>query len=273
MKPHLTPVRLCVSLLACLVLLTGCQLQANTPPAISQPVQATDTLPTQLPAATKPPAAHQADGSSAISVNILLDPALAQDTDSLKLNQSLYQGLVRLDASGKVQPALAESWVVSDDQLDYIFKLRPTAAFSDGTFVTPDVVAANFNRWFDPQSPLRGSGDYAAWQRIFLGFHGEKDANGRPKSPVDGIQKVDLNTVLVHLNRLEPNLLTYLADPAFAILKPEALAAGGYGVQKSTIISSGSYVVSSWTDAGLTLSPNPKYWDTASKDDLKFTWH
>jgi len=271
MKHHLTPTHLCVFLLAGLALLTGCQLSNDTPTATSQPGQGTDAQPTQPCVCTEPPA--QDDESSAISANILLDPALAQDADSLKLNQYLYQGLVRLDASGKVQPALAESWVISDDELDYIFKLRSTAAFSDGTFITPDVVAANFNRWFDPQSQLRGSGAYASWQRIFLGFHGEKDADGRPKSPVDGIQKVDLNTVLVHLNRLEPNLLTYLADPGFAILKPEALAPGSYGTQKSTIIASGAYVVSSWTDAGLTLSPNPKYWDTALQGDLKFIWH
>jgi len=106
-----------------------------------------------------------------------------------------------------------------------------------------------------------------------LGFHGEKGEDKRPKSTVDGIQKVDFNTILIHLNRLEPNLLTYLADPAFAILKTDALAAdSAYGGRNSAIISSGPYIVSSWTDEGLTLSPNPKYWGTAPQDDLKFVW-
>jgi ABC-type transport system substrate-binding protein len=271
MKPNLTLLRSSFVLLASLVFLTGCQPQGEAlPTATSQPILATDQ-PTQAP---PPPTAQptQADHSIAISANLLLDPALAQDADSLKVSQYLYAGLVRLDADGKVQPALAESWVISDDQLDYIFKLRPTAAFSDGTYITPDIVVANFNRWFDPQSSLRGSGEYASWQRIFLGFHGEKGADDRPKSFVDGIQKVDLNTVLVHLNRLEPNTLTYLADPAFAILKPEALAAKDYGTKNTPVVSSGAYVVSSWTEAGLTLSPNPKYWETAPQGDLKFIW-
>jgi ABC-type transport system substrate-binding protein len=257
-------------LLACTFLLTACQPQAeSTPTATEPPTQP----PTQAPVTGASPTQEESQTPTAISPNILLDPALTQDADSLMVSQYLYEGLVKLDATGAPQPALAESWVVSDDQLDYIFKLRANATFSDGTPITPDIVAANFNRWFDPQSPLHGNGNYATWQKIFLGFHGEKGDDKRPKSQVDGIQKVDFNTVLIHLNRLEPNLLVYLADPAFAILQPDVLAAdSAYGGRNSTIVSSGPYVISSWTDDGLTLSPNPKYWGTAPQEDLKFVW-
>ena len=266
MTTQLTTSRILTFLLICLFSLTACQPQAvATSAPDSQPTQA-PTVPTA--------AAASSENSNVINANITLDPALTQDADSLKVSQYLYDGLVKLDSSGKPQPALAESWVVSDDQLDYIFTLRANAAFSDGTPITPDIVADNFNRWFDPQNPLHDNGNYATWQNIFQGFHGEKGADKRPKSQVDGIQKVDFNTVLIHLNRLEPKLLTYLADPAFAILKTDALAADSkYGGRNSKVISSGPYVISSWTDAGLTLSPNPKYWGTAPQGDLKFTWH
>jgi len=268
MSTYLTQSRILTFLLSIVFLLTACQPQAeSTPPATEQPTQP----PTQAPAVEAAPV--ETESPAAINPKITLDPALTQDADSLMVSQYVYEGLVSLDASGNPQPALAESWVVSDDQLDYIFKLRANAAFDDGTPITPDIVAENFNRWFDPQSPLHGNGNYATWQEIFLGFHGEKGEDKRPKSTVDGIQKVDFNTILIHLNRLEPNLLTYLADPAFAILKTDALAAdSAYGGRNSTIISSGPYMVSSWTDEGLTLSPNPKYWGTAPQDDLKFVW-
>ncbi len=266
MTSNLTPSRIFTFFVTCLFLLTSCQPPTATPSATDAP-----SAPTEVPAAVASP--QPIAGPEQISASITLDPALTQDADSLKVSQYLYEGLVSLDANGNPQPALAESWVVSDDQLDYIFTLRANAAFSDGTSITPDIVADNFNRWFDPQSPLHGNGNYATWQKIFFGFHGERGADKRPKSTVDGIQKVDFNTVLIHLNRLEPNILTYLADPAFAILKKDALAAdSAYGGRNSTIISSGPYVVSSWTDAGLTLSPNPKYWGTAPKEDLKFIW-
>ncbi len=253
-----------ILLLAFIMLLTACQPASPTATEVAQPTEAAVV-------ATQPPVPAEALPPQ-ISADINLDPALAQDADSLMISQYLYQGLVRLGEDGQPHPALAESWVISDDQLDYIFTLRPTAAFNDGTPITPDIVADNFNRWFDPQSPLRGSGDYAAWGRTFLGFHSEKGSDDRPKSSVDGIQKVDVNTVLIHLNRPVPELLTYLADPAFSILSPSALASGNYGGSDSTIISSGPYVVSSWTDEGLVLGPNPSYWDVKPTSELKFTW-
>ncbi len=267
MKTRAFTYRSLVLLSAFLVLLTGCQPE-STPLATEAPlpiVEAATITPSPVPAQSEEPAMQ-------ISADINLDPALAQDADSLMISQYLYEGLVRLDESGAPQPALAESWVISDDQLDYIFTLRSTAVFSDGTPVTPDVIVENFNRWFDPQHPLHGNGDFAVWGRIFLGFHGEKDASDRAKSTVDGIQKVDVNTVLIHLNRLMPDLLTDLADPAFAILNPTTLASAGYGGRDSTIISSGPYIVSAWTDNGLTLAPNPSYWGNKPIEGLNFTW-
>lgn len=260
MKPHTITTRIYTLLLSGLILLTGCQPNST----------ATEPAPTQV--ATSEPSIVQEENILAISKSIFLDPALAEDEDSLRISQYLYEGLVRLDSNGEVQPALAESWIISDDQLDYIFTLRPGITFSDGTPITPDVIESNFNRWFDPENPLRGDGNFPAWKRIFLGFHNEKDADQRAISTVDGIQKVDVNTILVHLNRPVPDLLTYLADPAFVILSTEALSAGGYGKRENAIISSGPYLLSAWTDEGLTLSPNPKYWGDAPVDDLNFTW-
>jgi ABC-type transport system substrate-binding protein len=263
MNIHLKQSRILIFLIL-LFFAAACQPKAKpTPLATEPPAQ---SLPTEASAAS------ESDLPSVLNPNIILDPAVTQDSDSLFVSQYLYEGLVKLDSSGTPQPALAESWVISDDQLDYIFKLRATAAFGEGTPITADVVVENFNRWFDPQHPLHGNGNYAAWQKTFLGFLGEKEADDRPKPIVDGIQKVDFNTVLIHLNRPEPNLLTYLADPAFAILKTDVLVNGGYGGRNTEIVSSGPYIISSWTDIGLRLSPNPKYWGIAAEGDLNFTW-
>ena len=38
---------------------------------------------------------------------------------------NVFEGLVRLDERGHIQPLLAESWTISDDGLTYTFKLRP----------------------------------------------------------------------------------------------------------------------------------------------------
>lgn len=253
-----SPFRFFILFLVACILVAGCQPQAGA--------TATSSAQDPNPPATTSPVT---DGQT-ISAGILLDPALAQDSDSLSVSTQIYEGLVKLDTAGSPSPALAESWVVSDDQLDYIFTIRTGLKFSDGTFITPDVIVDNFNRWFEPASPLHTGGDFKTWESVFLGFNGEKDDNKRPKSPVDGIQKVDINTVIIHLNRPVPDLLTDLANPAFAILSTESLKTSGYGAKSSTIISSGPYMVASWTDTSLTLSPNPNYWGTVPSGDLNF---
>ena len=123
-------------------------------------------------------------------------------------------------ADNQPAPGLAEVWTVSEDGLDYVFDLKTGAVFGDGTPVNADAVVSNFNRWFDPNDPARGSGSYEAWAAAFGGFKGEKDETGVPKSSFDGIEKVDDFTVLVHLNRPVSDLLTILAQPDFAIVSP-----------------------------------------------------
>jgi ABC-type transport system substrate-binding protein len=264
MNIHSIPSRLSMMMLGGLLLLAACQPATNPEPEVIATSTAQTDVQTSVPI---PAATSELD---TLSADIFLDPALAQDADSIRICQYLYDGLVRLDADGKVQPALAESWIVSDDQLDYIFTIRSTAKFSDGTAITPDAVVNNFNRWFDPVSSTRANGDFVTWKNIFQGFHGEKDANNRPLSPVDGIQKVDFNTVLIHLNRPVPELLTDLANPAFAILNPDALSTSGYGHYPGPVLSSGPYVVSSWTETILLLTPNPQYWSEVPLGDMQF---
>ncbi len=46
---------------------------------------------------------------------------------------NVFEGLTRIGPDGSVQPALAESWTVSDDGKVYTFKLRSGAKFHDGS--------------------------------------------------------------------------------------------------------------------------------------------
>ena len=59
-------------------------------------------------------------------------PALANpnlqplDAPSAFLTEAVAQGLVRFNAEGEIEPALAQSWIVSDDGLRYTFRIRRT---------------------------------------------------------------------------------------------------------------------------------------------------
>ena len=196
----------------------------------------------------------------AASKNLQLDPALAGDADSIKIDSYLYEGLVKIDSAGKPAPALSTQWTLSGDQLAYRFELAPGAVFSDGSPVTADAIIASFNRWFDTANPDHGSGDYQAWQDAFGGFKGETDGDGKPKSSFDGIQKVDNTTVLIQLNRPDPDLLTKLSKINFAIVVKSG----------DKFIGSGPYVIGELNDTHLLLVPNAQYWAGPPTDNLDF---
>ncbi|QVQ54725.1 ABC transporter substrate-binding protein [Spiractinospora alimapuensis] len=59
---------------------------------------------------------------------------------------NVYEGLVELDADGEIQPALAESWDVSDDRRTYEFTLAPEVTFSNGEPFTADDVVFSVER-------------------------------------------------------------------------------------------------------------------------------
>lgn len=61
-----------------------------------------------------------------------LDPAKTKIGEEYIINFLVYSGLTELDAGGKVQPGLAESWMASEDQKTWTFKLRTGVKFHDG---------------------------------------------------------------------------------------------------------------------------------------------
>jgi|SRR5688572_268149 len=205
------------------------------------------------------PAATQGSGDGgtetpASTGDLVLDPANATGDNALAVVGALYEGLVK-DVDGTITPALSTSNTVSEDGLDYIFTLRPGVTFHDGSALNADVVVLNFNRWFDPADPNRGSGDFAAWVENFGGFKGELNEEGKPKSHYDGIEKVDELTVLVHLNTVDVDFLSKLTNPAFSIVSASAFAGSDGGT--------GAYQFASSDGTNLTLEPFAGYWDAA----------
>ncbi len=76
-----------------------------------------------------------------------LDPALTDDNDSANMCANLYESLLRFKrGTVEVEPALAESWTISDDGLVYTFNLRKGVKFHDGTPFNADAVKFNFDR-------------------------------------------------------------------------------------------------------------------------------
>jgi len=239
----------------------------GTPPAptgenvVSQPTDDTSTVDEQ----------PVVDGTP-ISGDVLLDPALATDADSQMVIGSVYEALFKIQDGAPV-PSLAISAVPSEDGLAYTISLRPGVKFHNGSALNADAVVANFDRWFDPENPAHGSGSFDAWENAFFGFKGEVD-NGKPKSIFDGAEKLDELTVILHLNTPDTDFLAKLADPAFSIVSPDAFNASGFGSSGGHDGGTGPYMVSTFNDTGLVLSPFADYWNPAAiqSESMSFTF-
>jgi peptide/nickel transport system substrate-binding protein len=78
-----------------------------------------------------------------------LDPADASQPETLLRRNVLgliFDTLVKLDGRGQAEPGLASSWQSDPGGQSWQFTLRPGVRFSDGTSMTPEIVAASLTR-------------------------------------------------------------------------------------------------------------------------------
>ena len=89
----------------------------------------------------------------------ILDPQTTGGWSTYQITYQIFEGLVKEDltkadaSTPPIVPALAESWTVSPDGLQYTFKLRAGVKFHDGTPFDADAVKFNFERFWDKASP------------------------------------------------------------------------------------------------------------------------
>ena len=81
-----------------------------------------------------------------------LDPHKTVKAGTREVMFNVFEGLLKPDASGNLNPAVAESYTVSDDHLLYTFKLRSGVKFHNGQDVTPEDVIWSYQRCAEPDS-------------------------------------------------------------------------------------------------------------------------
>lgn len=157
---------------------------------------------------------------------ITLDPRFATDAASVKVQQFLHRGLVRLDDHFQPQPALAQSWQHPSPLL-WRFLLRRGVHFHDGSSLSAQDVAATLNSVLDPNlaSPLRAS-----------------------FSAIAAVEAVNDRTVEIRLKRVDASLLTRLVIgilPVSLAKKPQ---------QARHTIGCGGYRLGAWQGNRIVLS-------------------
>ncbi|WP_439120485.1 ABC transporter substrate-binding protein, partial [Marivita sp.] len=128
-----------------------------------------------------------------------LDPAAVTAVNDFRILMNVYDGLVRYsDGTLEVEPALAESWEISEDGTEYTFTLREGIKFHDGSDFDAEAVKFNFDRMLNEDHPYHNSGPFP------LSFF---------FSSIESTEVVDARTVRFTLNGPYAPFLSNLAYP------------------------------------------------------------
>jgi ABC-type transport system substrate-binding protein len=85
---------------------------------------------------------------------VTLDPAQIGQVLQFQVASNIYGGLMHIDNNLVAQGDLAESWDVSEDGLEYTFKLREGVTFHNGDPFDAEDVLFTFNRSRDPEQSV-----------------------------------------------------------------------------------------------------------------------
>ena len=121
-----------------------------------------------------------------------LDPALSYDTESWAACFMLYDGLVGYGDSTEIVPAIAESWLISDDGKKYTFTLRQGVKFTNGREVEAGDFKYAIERVLEPKTRSYGSA-------FFTNLVGAKEFVDGKAHEVKGL--ADNRRNLMHDNR------------------------------------------------------------------------
>ncbi|WP_231638686.1 ABC transporter substrate-binding protein [Paenibacillus sp. JCM 10914] len=120
-----------------------------------------------------------------------LDPHLAVAAGTNEVLFNVFEGLLKPDEEGALNPAIAESYDVSEDGLTYTFKLRNGVKFHNGNPLTADDVVYSYSRLagLDTGKPLQSAFE-----------------------DVQAVESQDASTVVIRLKQNSSSFLTALTS-------------------------------------------------------------
>ncbi len=167
------------------------------------------------------------------------------------LVSNIFSGLVEVNEKGEPIPDLAMGWTISDDGLEYTFKINEKNKWSNGTEVT----AKDFQIFFrDLLSP--DNEDYTSNE--LYSIYGVKDyREGKIDFSEVAISSPDDYTLVLRMNNKDDNLLKNLAKPIYR-LRDLNEPLDNYKSDFNEISYTGPYVIYDVTKDGfIRLKDNP----------------
>lgn len=153
---------------------------------------------------------------------------------------NIFEGLTRIDKNGAVQPALAGSWTVSEDQKTYTFHLQKGVIFHDGASFDANDVIFSLAR-------ARAENSVNAQKALF--------------KPIESVTSTDPHTVVVTLAQPTGGFLFNLGW-GDAVMVDEASAE----TNKNNPVGTGPFKFSKWVKGDqVVMVRNDAYWGKPAK--------
>jgi oligopeptide transport system substrate-binding protein len=193
-----------------------------------------------------------------------LDPAFARDQSIIWACNQLYNGLVQLNDSMQIVPAVAKSWNISNDGKTYTFILRDDVFFHETEFYhfpAPRKVAASdfvysYNRIISSEVASPGK-----W--IFASV--DTNATGKP-----AFEAVNDTIFSIRLSRPFPPFLGILTMQYCSVVAHEVVDKYGKDYRNHPV-GTGPFQFKYWKEGvKLVLAKNPHYFEFENGQRLPF---
>lgn len=172
------------------------------------------------------------------------DPKLMNFAYDMTMVLHTHDPLVRMDYDGNLHPALAESWDISDDGLEYTFYLREDVRFQDGT-------------------PLTASDVKFSWDRAR-----ETPESNRFTYFMDEVEVINDYEVKLKLKNPVAGVLNYLSMANNCIVSEKIVNEIGEDEYRFNPVGTGPFKLDEWEPGGTVyLSANEDYYLGAPKLD------
>jgi ABC-type transport system substrate-binding protein len=137
---------------------------------------------------------------------VLMHPMIATGSVERKVRDLMFESLLGVDAEGRIQPNLAESWTISENGRVYTFNLRRAVKFHDGREMTGQDVKYAITYAMNPKNGTYGASMLA---------------------PVDRVETEGKHIIKIFLKKPSPPFLASLTDiQAFTVVPNESLPEG-----------------------------------------------
>ncbi|MDQ1912974.1 peptide ABC transporter substrate-binding protein [Paenibacillus sp. GD4] len=196
-----------------------------------------------------------------------LDSSIATTNPTFTILNAINEGLYRLDAEGKAQPALAKELPkISADGLVYTITLRDGLTWADGTPLKASDFEWAYKRTLDPATKAKYA-TMLAWIKGGADLNKAKPEELEAKKAALGVKAKDDKTLEITLERPVAFFTDQLSMPIFFPQKPDFVKTQGdkYGADADKVIGAGPFKLEKWDhEQQLVMVKNDKYWDAAN---------